>query len=152
MILEAEPCPDVLPMWIEGLEEVMSEKRTWPRPIPRPGKQVTVSFGELMNREEILEPFRERWKELKRKRLGSASEGKELGVVDDEGLRYGPEAEQLRIEVTLAIRNEVLKVRASRGFPDEDPKRSFAETWRREGRQSSGQQGEMKDQSVVKGM
>ena len=27
MILEAEPCPDVLPMWHEGAEEVMNEKR-----------------------------------------------------------------------------------------------------------------------------
>lgn len=159
LILEAEPCPDVLPMWIEGCDQVMNEKREWPRPIPRPGKHVDVSFGELVDREKVLEPFRERWRNLKAKSIKKlqhtgmdAFAEPPLGEVWHDDLKYGAEAEELRIEVTLAMRNEVLKVRRSRGFPDEDPKRSLAETWRREGRQRSGQEGEMMDSSVVKGM
>ena len=70
-----------------------------------------------------------------------------LGVVEDEDLRYGAEAQQLRIEVTMAIRNEVLKLRRVRGLPDEDPKRGLAETFRREGPK---REGVMADQSVVR--
>jgi monolysocardiolipin acyltransferase len=171
MILEAEPCPDVLPMWFDGAQEVMSEKRTWPRPVPRPGKRVEVAFGELMDREKVLEPLRVRWRELRRKvererrgegvweaalrEGGTVVKGTgetvqdPLGQVSNEELRYGAEAEKLRIEVTLAVRNEVLKVRQSRGLPDEDPKRGVAETFKREG---TKREGEMRDRSMVKDM
>lgn len=158
LILESEPCPDVLPMWIDGPQWVMNEKRTWPRPVPRPGKDISVSFGEPVDREGVLEPFRARWEELKarsrRKRLASLPADsnlreEEIGVVDDPYLRFSPEAEQLRIDVTFAVRNEVLKVRRARGLPDEDPKRGLAETFKREGPK---REGEMEDQSVVKEM
>ncbi len=157
LILEAEPCPDVLPMWIDGPQEVMSERRTWPKPLPRPGKAIDVSFGDLVDRDVVLEPLRARWRALKeRARRKPGREGWEvevaeerLGVVENDVLRYGAEAEQLRIEVTMAVRNAVLKVRRTRGLPDEDPKRGFAETFRREGPR---REGEMDDQSVVKDM
>jgi len=162
LILEAEPCPDVLPIWIDGPQEVMSERRTWPRPVPRAGKHVEVTFGELVDTGAVFGGFRERWHELKerarRKRVasfdavGEAQIIDRLGEVSDDFLRHSPEAEQLRIDVTLAVRNEVLKVRRSRGLPDEDPKVSLAETWRREGRKSRHEEGEMDDQSVVKDM
>jgi len=158
LILESEPCPDVLPMWIDGLQEVMSEKRSWPRPIPRPGKRVEVTFGEVVDREVVFGPLRDRWAALKeesrRKRVGLLREGQELpverlGELEDDELRYGREAEQLRIDVTLAVRNEVLKVRRSRGLPDEDPKRGLAETYRKEGGHGR-REGEMEDKSVLK--
>ncbi len=161
LILEAEPCPDVLPMWIDGPQEVMNEKRTWPRPLPRAGKAITITFGELVDVEKVFEPFRWRWQELKekakKKRLQKSGSDHEaplerLGELSDEELRYGPEAEQLRIDVTLAVRNEVLKVRRSGGLPDEDPKRGLAETWRREGRLTRQEEGVMDDDSVVKDM
>ncbi|KAK3696898.1 Lyso-phosphatidylcholine acyltransferase [Vermiconidia calcicola] len=158
LILETEPCPDVLPMWIDGPQHAMSEKRTWPRPLPRPGKEISVTFGDFVDSEAVFGPFRERWRELKdksrRKRLHSMPESAELenetlGELHDDTLKFGPEAEQLRIDVTLAVRNEVLKVRRSRGLLDEDPKRGLAETYRKEG---SKREGEMKDRSVVKDM
>ncbi|KAK4540182.1 hypothetical protein LTR36_009680 [Oleoguttula mirabilis] len=167
LILEAEPCPDVLPIWIDGPQNVMSEKRTWPRFIPRAGKDVTVSFGELVDTEAVFGPFRVRWREMKeharRKRLLSTSsssasnEGsfaepgkEELGELHDDDLRYGPEAEQLRIDVTLAVRNEVLKVRRACGLPDEDPKRGLAETFRSEGGEDGGEREVKRDGSVVR--
>jgi monolysocardiolipin acyltransferase len=159
LILESEPCPDVLPMWFDGPQEVMNEKRSWPRPIPRPGKEIEVTFGELVDRNAVLEPLRERWRALKemskRRRMALLQEGAELpserlGELDDEELKYGPEAEQLRIDVTLAVRNEVLKVRRSRGLPDEDPKRGLAETYRKEGGKYGPREGQMEDGSVLK--
>ena len=159
LILESEPCPDVLPMWVDGPQEVMNEKRTWPRPVPRPGKRIEITFGELVDREAVLEPLRERWRVLKeesrRRRLELLANGDELpierlGEVEDAELRYGAEAKQLRIDVTLAVRNEVLKVRRSRGLPDEDPKRGLAETFRKEGGEKMSRDGEMEDGSILK--
>ena len=140
LVLESEPCPDVVPIWIDGPQHVMDNERTWPRFLPRAGKDVTVAFGERVNRELLLEPFRERWRKLKeraRRKAASESElgerGERLGVITDDELRYGREAQQLRIEVTLAMRDEVLKVRRQFGLPDEDPKRSLADSYREEG-------------------
>lgn len=142
LILESEPCPDVIPIWIDGPQHVMDNERTWPRFLPRVGKDVTIAFGERVNRELLLEPFRERWRELKeRVKRKAVHEGSNLkglpletlGVVADDELRYGREAQQLRIEVTLALRDEVLKLRRQFGLPDEDPKRSLADCYREEG-------------------
>ncbi|KAK3656537.1 Lyso-phosphatidylcholine acyltransferase [Elasticomyces elasticus] len=140
LILESEPCPDVMPIWIDGPQEVMSYERTWPRFVPRAGKRVEVRFGDLVDREKTWTEFRERWRELedRARRKGAAGPGRgevenSLGVVEDEELRFGQEARQLRIEVTMAVRNEVLKVRRAAGWGDEDPKRGLAETYRLEG-------------------
>ncbi|KAK5708435.1 Lyso-phosphatidylcholine acyltransferase [Elasticomyces elasticus] len=144
LILESEPCPDVMPIWIDGPQEVMSYQRTWPRFVPRAGKRVEVRFGDLVDREETWGGFRRRWAELqdraRRRRAGSLTSDRgagevedSLGVVEDEELRFGEEARQLRIEVTLAVRNEVLKVRRAAGWEDEDPKRGLAGTYRLEG-------------------
>ena len=165
LILEAEPCPDVLPMWIDGPQHVMDNKRPFPKPVPRIGKDITISFGELVDGEEVFGPFRQRWQELKerarRKRLESpattaqatgdaliSNNREQIGELSDDELKYSPEAEQLRIDVTLAVRNEVLKVRRARGLPDEDPKRSLAETFRAEG----GGEGVKKDGSDTRGV
>ncbi|RMY88576.1 hypothetical protein D0861_04733 [Hortaea werneckii] len=161
LILEAEPCPDVLPMWIDGPQQIMDNNRGWPRPLPRIGKDVSVAFGSPLDTEEVFGPFRQRWQELKdrarRKRMlyspsndAAADPGQEvLGELHDEELKYGQEAEQLRIEVTLAVRNEVMKVRRSRGLPDEDPKRGLAETFAAERGNPSRNGRRMGDGSVV---
>lgn len=148
LILEAEPCPDVLPMWIDGPQEAMDNNRGWPRGLPRCGKDISVNFGELVDRERVLGPFRERWKELKERVRGRRGEVEELGVLVDDELKIGKEVEQLRIDVTLAIRDEVLKVRRSCGLPDEDPKRSLADSYREEG--TFGRDGLKKDGSTIK--
>jgi monolysocardiolipin acyltransferase len=123
------------------------------------GKDVSITFGERMDVEVVFGPFRERWREMARRseERKSVSHGEELawesqlGEVHDQELRYGAEAEQLRKEVTIAVRNEVLKVRRATGLPDEDPKCSLVETWREEGSVDKVE-GKMKDGSVVEDM
>jgi monolysocardiolipin acyltransferase len=171
LILEAEPCPDVLPMWIDGPQHVMDNDRPWPRPMPRAGKDISVVFGDLVDTDKVFGPFRERWRELKervRRKRVKAIEGSPasvqhdekheaqwkdapIGELHDDELKYSAEAEQLRIDVTLAVRNEVLKVRRSMGLPDEDPKRGLAETFRAEGGKEpvKGKPVRGKDGSVV---
>lgn len=189
LILEAEPMPDVLPMFIDGTQRIMSEERTFPRFLPRGGHKFHVAFGELLDTEAVFGDLRAKWQELvRRDRLrqnaqtatpsgsGSrwwslsslwptqtgraagaatpkdpmphAAEGTEatltrtgtdedvarplaLGELSDE-LKYGQEAQALRIEVARRVRDEVEKLRMSLGYPEDDPKLGLAETWARE--------------------
>lgn len=71
-----------------------------------------------------------------------------LGVVP-ESLKYDGEIVELRKECTRRVREEVLKVRRGRGYPDEDPKSGYAETWKQEGPK---REGKMEDDTWVKDM
>ncbi|SMQ48890.1 unnamed protein product [Zymoseptoria tritici ST99CH_3D7] len=158
LILESDPCPDVVPMWIDGPQHIMDNERGWPRAIPRAGKAVSVTFGDVVDSEKVFEPFRQRWRAMKekakRKKLQNSGDHStvdtidSLGVVTDEDLKFGKEAQQLRIDVTMAVRNEVLKVRRSTGLTDEDPKRGLADTWRKEG--SLAREGLKQDGSSIR--
>lgn len=174
LILEAEPMPDVVPMFIDGTCEIMHEDRTFPRFVPRGGKKVTIAFGDKVDMEATFGDLRARWKRLvseamvKRQaeidaaeaqiarvtaltdkqmaadrqagRHGLVTSKQELmrgmkapdmlrvGELPDD-LKYSKEAEAIRIEVTRRVRDEVLKLRKSLGYPEEDPKFGLAETW-----------------------
>jgi len=148
LILESEPCPDVVPMWIEGPQEVMHESRKFPRFLPRPLKNVSITFGEKLDVEKVFGDLRERWKRLHRKEIESRPEGRlEMGVLTH-ALKYAEEAVELRKECTMRVRDAVLNVRRQRGWPDEDPKGSLVETYREEGLDKT--EGKMKDGSWIK--
>ncbi|TID15088.1 Lysophosphatidylcholine acyltransferase [Venturia nashicola] len=141
MILEADVCPKVVPIFIAGPEEIMHEARPAPRWLPRFGKKVNVTFGEPVA-QVIWDAFRERWKKLRDKE--AAKSGSPLpteqngdGTLSEE-LMYGKEAVALRLEVVAVVRGEVLKLRKARGYPDEDPKSGLVETWRAEGGKVEG--------------
>lgn len=70
----------------------------------------------------------------------------QLGIVSEK-LKWDPEVVALRKECTRRVRDEVLKVRRSRGYADEDPKGGLAETWKIEG---PNREGKMDDGSWVK--
>ena len=148
LILESEPAPDLVPIWIDGLDQVMHESREWPRFIPRAGKNVGITFGEKVDMESAFGDLRERWRDLKEK-VGARSGKDDVGILTDEELMYGAEAVALRKECTLRVRKEVLKVRRLTGMPDEDPKESLVETWREEGK-TGKREGQMEDGSWVK--
>lgn len=154
-------CPDIVPIWIEGNEQIMPEDRKFPRFLPRVGKRCGLWFGENV-REEFGE-YRDRWRRLveqardRRKVIGGGTDGgaaddmgDELGVLTDKELMYGGEAVRLREECTMAVRRAVLRVRRRTGLPDEDPKVGLAETYREEGHKAKGAgEGKMKDGSLV---
>ncbi|KAF2233515.1 acyltransferase-domain-containing protein [Viridothelium virens] len=168
LILEADVCPDVVPVWIEGLEQVMSESRGWPRWVPRAGKEVSVAFGEVADAETVFGEVRRRWNGLVREdarrrleerergvgegEMEKGGEGLDVGVLS-EGLKYGREAVELRKETTMIVRKLVLDLRKQRGLPDEDPKAGLVETYREEGGSqgtTSSQPQKMKDGSWVR--
>jgi monolysocardiolipin acyltransferase len=92
--------------------------------------------------------MRSRWDRLKAKIEKKNPESRDLpvGVLSEE-LLNNKEAVELRKEVTLKVRNLVLDVRRSRGFPDEDPKEGLVDTWLEEGPK---REGHMKDDSWVR--
>lgn len=143
--------PQIVPIFIDGNQDVMHESREFPRFVPRAGKSIRIVFGESVDGERIFGDLRERWQRLVKAQKDAlmktgASFDWEMGELT-EGLKYGTEAVALRKEVTNRIRQEVLKVRRSLGYPDEDPKQGLAETWLEEGPAKG--QGKMKDGSWV---
>ncbi|KAK8136657.1 hypothetical protein PG984_004597 [Apiospora sp. TS-2023a] len=180
LILESEPMPDMLPMFIDGTQNIMSEARTFPRFLPRGGKKFHVTFGELLDMEAKFGDLRRKWRELVRqdqqRALGAKSSnspwasisslwssknpstptilsgdssselqqhdptaiqhqrsGGQLAMGElSEELKYGAEAQALRIEVARRVRDEIEKLRVGRGYPEDDPKLGLAETWAKE--------------------
>ncbi|KAI0014187.1 acyltransferase [Xylariaceae sp. FL0662B] len=132
LILESEPVPDVMPVFIDGTQRIMPEDRGWPRFLPRFGVRFRVAFGELLDAEKTFGDLRTRWQELVR-REREKKRALAMGELSDE-LKYGREAVDLRIEVARRVRDEILKLRRSMGYPDEEEPLGFelAETWARE--------------------
>ncbi|KAF2742851.1 hypothetical protein M011DRAFT_452408 [Sporormia fimetaria CBS 119925] len=145
LLLESEPCPDVVPIWLEGPDKVMDERRGFPKPLPRPGKEVFVAFGKKIDGEQAFGDLRARWKKIREKEEARSGE-LPVGVLND-ALLYDEEAVRIREECTMRCRNAVLAVRRTRGYPDEDPKASFAATWAIEGSRGEGKKD---DGSIVK--
>ncbi|ORY69906.1 uncharacterized protein BCR38DRAFT_454809 [Pseudomassariella vexata] len=133
LILESEPMPDVLPMFIDGTHDMMSEDRGFPRFVPRAGAKLRVAFGELLDAERAFGDLRARWRELVRReeKMMSSSAQVVRGELSDE-LKYGKEAVELRVEVAVRVRSEMEKLRVSLGYPEDDPQLGLAETWAKE--------------------
>ncbi|KLO07405.1 acyltransferase-domain-containing protein [Schizopora paradoxa] len=53
IIMEVNHLPTVIPMWISGFNEIMPEPRNFPRFIPRPGANLTVTFGAPIDHAKI---------------------------------------------------------------------------------------------------
>ncbi|TVY15263.1 Lysophosphatidylcholine acyltransferase [Lachnellula arida] len=150
LILESEPLPDIIPIFIDGNQQIMHEAREWPRFVPRVGKDIKIAFGEKVDGEKVFGELRARWRRLvKLQKDALVKKGLatdlEMGELS-EGLKYCNEAVALRKEVTRRIRLEVLKVRRELGYPDEDPKQGLVETWIEEGAKKTGK---MEDGSYV---
>lgn len=129
-MLESEPAPDVVAVFIDGLQRVMPEDRGFPRPMPRPGAAVRVAFGEPLDAEVAFGDLRKRWRDLvARSAAARDCVGGARGEDMPDVLRYGEEARALRMETAWRMREEVLKVRMRLGYPDSDPTLGHAETW-----------------------
>lgn len=140
LILETEPAPDVLPICIDGTQHMMNEERTFPRFLPRAGHTLRIVFGEPVDAEHAFGDLRARWRELVRRdaaarqKQDQAARGPlEMGELTDE-LKYGEEAQKLRVEVARRVRDQIEKLRMGLGYPEDDPKLALAETWAKEPR------------------
>ncbi|KAF4966431.1 hypothetical protein FSARC_5875 [Fusarium sarcochroum] len=117
LILESDPAPEFIPMFIHGTQHIMAEDRGFPRFLPRIGKRVRVVIGEPTDVDQVFGHQRAAWRKLVEKG-------------DPELLRDSPEAAELRISVAKRLRDEVEKLRESLGFPaEQDEAPALAETW-----------------------
>lgn len=120
LILESDPAPEFIPMFIHGTQHIMPEERGFPRFLPRIGKQFRVMIGEPTDVDKLFGEQRAQWRRLAEKS-------------SEEELKTKPEAVELRIQVTKAVRDEVAKLREKMGFPpDHDEEAALAETWAKE--------------------
>jgi monolysocardiolipin acyltransferase len=133
LILESEPAPDLVPIFIDGFQHVMPEDRVFPRFLPRIGKRIKVAFGQKLDGESAFGDLRRRWRKLVESRSGL---GKELGVIRDEQLRDGEEAREIRVEVAKRVRAEVMKLRRDLGYKEANPSYGSAETWAKDPKSS----------------
>jgi len=85
MLMETTDIPTIIPIWLTGFDQVMSESRKFPRPIPRPGKRVSITIGES----QLVE---ERIRQLLLNRKTNATELQE---------------DQLRSVITIAIQESL---------------------------------------------
>ncbi|KAK0674248.1 putative lysophosphatidylcholine acyltransferase [Cercophora samala] len=158
LILESEPSPDVVPMFIDGTQKCMAEDRGFPKFLPRVGKKVKVTFGGVLDYERTFGDLKARWDELvRRERLKEKGEtktvgwlwktpvavvaaenkdgqegggGQVVGELVSEELRNGKEAREIRIEVARRMREEILRLRRERGvYKESDESFGRAETW-----------------------
>lgn len=163
LILESDPTPDIVPMFIDGTQRCMPEDREFPRFLPRIGKRVHISFGDVLDFDEVFGDLKARWdklvlKESKRsrgapprffgllsgRRGGGEKNAEEEEEEEEEGnamtalpgelasdeLKYGREAQEIRIEVARRMREEILKLRRKAGdYPEPDPTFGLADTW-----------------------
>ncbi|KID73081.1 Lysophosphatidylcholine acyltransferase [Metarhizium brunneum] len=120
LILESDPAPEFIPMFIHGTQDIMPEDRGFPRFLPRIGNKIRVVIGKPANVDTVFRREREKWKQLVEKG-------------DPEILTHGHEAVQLRIQVAKSVRDEVAKLRESIGLPPEqDETAALASTWSKE--------------------
>ncbi|KAH7131370.1 hypothetical protein B0J13DRAFT_102930 [Dactylonectria estremocensis] len=120
LILESDPAPEFIPMFIHGTQNIMPENRGWPKWAPRIGNNVRVVIGEPTDVDQLFGTHRAAWRKL-------AEKG------DPELLKHSPEAVELRIAVAKKVRDEVEKLRESMGFPaEENQSAALAETWVKE--------------------
>lgn len=120
LILESDPAPEFIPMFIHGTQNIMPENRGWPKWAPRIGNKVRVVIGQPTDVDQLFGTHRAAWRKL-------AEKG------DPELLKHSPEADELRIAVAKKVRDEVERLRESMGFPaEEDQSAALAETWIKE--------------------
>ena len=142
LLLEADPAPDVVPIFVEGTDRVMSEDRLWPRWLPRRAP-LRLTFGAVLDSDAVFGDLRSRWREL------VAAAGP-TGMPGDlpETLRRGAEVDALRAEAARRLREEVLRLRRARGYADQDPALGRAEKWAADRPGRKGQRSEV-DGSIV---
>lgn len=102
----------------------MPEDRSFPRFLPRIRKRIRVVFGEEVDVRSVFGDQIDRWNEIKHRVRGdNPAEG---------DVQAWKEAVGIQIEVARRARDEVMKVRKSLGYPDDDEALGRAETWAKE--------------------
>jgi monolysocardiolipin acyltransferase len=138
LILEADPAPELVPLFVEGTDGVMPAERGFPKFVPRIGNRIRVAFGEVVDCDDEFGDLRARWRRLVERQRAGQTHGGVVGELVSDELRDGVEARDIRIEAARRVRERVLDVRRGLGYPEESPELGRAETWAKD----AGRKGE----------
>lgn len=119
--------PIIVPIFIQGLDQIMHESRTFPRFLPRLLKHIKCTYGDPID-EARIQPFIDRWKVLADRVYKEA--GCEVSPSSQDipyELREGQEAQDIRRELARVVRDAVGKLRLEAGYPEEHPEAHSAE-------------------------
>ncbi|WVR05231.1 hypothetical protein IAU60_002243 [Kwoniella sp. DSM 27419] len=75
IIMDSKVMPEIIPMWISGFDQIMDERRGWPRPVPRPGAKISITVGQPLTSQ--IEPLVQSWREMAEKERGTVGLGGE---------------------------------------------------------------------------
>nr|ODN95147.1 monolysocardiolipin acyltransferase [Cryptococcus depauperatus CBS 7855] len=73
IIMDSTVMPEVIPMWISGFDQIMPETRGFPRFIPRPGANISITVGKPLTSQ--IESLVNSWREMASKETGSLGIG-----------------------------------------------------------------------------
>lgn len=126
--------PIIVPLFIEGFDKIMHESRTFPRFLPRIGKQVRCTYGAPID-EAKVQPHIDAWNALRKTSLEGQGHGKNKCSHDDDddaaaaadAWLDGAEAQKIRRDLTKVIRDAVAALRIEAGYPAEHPDAHRAE-------------------------
>ena len=138
LLLDPPVPPTMVPIFIEGFSDIMHESRTFPRFIPRVRKSVKAVFGDPVP-PRVFHDLRQDWRDLCTMH-GYHGVGGSDSMPDE--LKHGEEAVKLRIETTARVREEVVKLRRSLGWPEEEENAKLVETYKSEGMRKEGRTAE----------
>ncbi|KZW03147.1 acyltransferase-domain-containing protein [Exidia glandulosa HHB12029] len=91
MLMDVKRTPVVIPMWLTGFDQVMPENRGFPRFLPRPGKRISITFGDPYHLTSRLDDILSQWR------------------ADTQPLADAEQASR-RIQVTRIVQEEVEKL------------------------------------------
>ena len=142
LILESDPTPDFVPMFVDGTQRLMPEDRKFPRFLPRVGKDLRIAFGEQVDVRDVFGELVDRWRRIRHlvEPPAAPTDGGDiispLGPPPNVDADVWREAVEVRIETARRVRVEVMKLRRSLGYPDDDEALGLAETWKKEKEES----------------
>ncbi|WVW83088.1 hypothetical protein I302_105106 [Kwoniella bestiolae CBS 10118] len=73
IIMDSKVMPEIIPMWISGFDQILDERRGWPKPIPRPGAKISITVGQPLTSQ--IEPLVKAWRALADKEIGTIGVG-----------------------------------------------------------------------------
>ncbi|PHH52250.1 Lysophosphatidylcholine acyltransferase [Ceratocystis fimbriata CBS 114723] len=118
-ILEAQPTPDVIPMFINGTQDIMPEDRE-PRWLPKWGVDVNIAFGTPLDVDAVFGDLIAKWRALEQRHR----QGKVKG-----DLQASQEAQNLRLLTVERMWEQVNKVKTEQGYPITPSEQKLASTF-----------------------
>ncbi|WWD01391.1 hypothetical protein V866_008335 [Kwoniella sp. B9012] len=73
IIMDSKVMPEIIPIWISGFDQILDERRGWPKPIPRPGAKISITVGQPLTSQ--IEPLVKAWRALADKEVGTVGVG-----------------------------------------------------------------------------